>query len=130
MVFLDNGCVLVFGDYTDRLSFAYNESSISVGIGGGNKTVGMEGFLLHIPKFDLESGFLESVAEEAIGPEKQPVNQQEICDPKEMLGWNTPVLMQLDLVLPTGQEPEVSEQKYRRQVWMMSTLRNLYLTLM
>ena len=107
LVFLDNGCVLVFRDYTDRLSFEYNDSAMSVGIGGGNKTVGMEGFLLYIPKCNLESQSLESVPEEAIVPEQQPENQQEICHPKEMPGWNTPMVIELNTVPQTGQEPEV-----------------------
>ena len=39
------GNISVTRDYTDRLSMEYNDSAMSTGLGGGNSTVGMEGFL-------------------------------------------------------------------------------------
>ncbi len=40
--------VLVARDYTDRISAEYNNAAMSTGMGGGNATVGMEGFLYYI----------------------------------------------------------------------------------
>ena len=44
---LDPMSALVVRDYTDRISAEYNNSAMSTGMGGGNATVGMEGFLYH-----------------------------------------------------------------------------------
>ena len=34
-------------DYTDRIAMDYNKLAMSVAMGGGNPTVGMEGFLYY-----------------------------------------------------------------------------------
>ena len=38
---------LIVRDYTDRIKAEYNHSAMSTGMGGGNPTIGMEGFLYH-----------------------------------------------------------------------------------
>ena len=47
LLFLDPFSVIMIRDYTDRISMDYNKSAMSVGMGGGNPTVGMEGFLYY-----------------------------------------------------------------------------------
>ena len=44
--------MLIVRDYTDRIAVEYNNAAMSTGMGGGNATVGMEGFLYHLKHND------------------------------------------------------------------------------
>jgi hypothetical protein len=45
LLHLDRAGIIIERDYTDRVPMAYDKSAMSVGMDGGNSTVGMEGFL-------------------------------------------------------------------------------------
>lgn len=42
---MDRSGIIIERDYTDHVPMEYDKSAMSVGMGGGNSTVGMEGFL-------------------------------------------------------------------------------------
>jgi hypothetical protein len=42
---LDRSGIIIERDCTNRVSVEYDKSAMSMGMGGGNSTVGMEGFL-------------------------------------------------------------------------------------
>ena len=44
--------MLIVRDYTDRIAVEYNNAAMSTGMGGGNATIGMEGFLYHLKHND------------------------------------------------------------------------------
>jgi hypothetical protein len=45
LLHLDTTSIVIERDCTDRVPMAYDKPAMSVGMGGGNPTVGMEGFL-------------------------------------------------------------------------------------
>jgi hypothetical protein len=102
---LDRFGIIIDRDCTDRVPMAYDKTAMSVGMGGGNSTVGMEG-ILHQHRLN-NSAELETMLENElldvpiVDEDEQPaVDWDHVLDsmsvPEAQIGGAVPAVADLD----------------------------------